>query len=126
MVDIKKIVKELSKMTVLEAAELAKSLEEEWGVSAATPMAAMPTTGGSNSTEEKAEEKTEFDVILTSFGSKKINVIKEVRSITSLGLKESKDLVENAPKPVKQGISKDDANEIKKKLEDAGATVEIK
>jgi large subunit ribosomal protein L7/L12 len=126
MADIEKIAEDLSNLTVLEAAELAKLLEEKWGVSAAAaPMAvAMPAGGGDAS--GAAEEKTEFDVVLASAGASKINVIKEVRSITGLGLKEAKDLVEGAPKPVKEGVSKDEAEQIKAKLEEAGATVEVK
>ena len=124
MADIAKLVEELSKLTVMEAAELAKALEEEWGVSAAAAVAvAGPAAGGA---AEAAEEKDEFDVILVAAGDKKINVIKEVRAITGLGLKEAKDLVEGAPKPVKEGASKDEAEEIKKKLEDAGASSELK
>ena len=127
MANIEKIVDELSNLTVMEAAELSKALEEKWGVSAAAavavaaPGAAAPDAGG-----EAAAEKSEFDVILTAAGDKKINVIKEVRTITGLGLKEAKDLVEAAPKAVKEGASKEEAEEIKKKLEDAGATVELK
>jgi len=125
MADLEKIAEELSNLTVLEAAELSKLLEEKWGVSAAAPVAVAaagaPAAGG-----EAAEEKDEFDVILASAGDKKINVIKEVRAITGLGLKEAKDLVEGAPKPIKEGASKDEAEEIKKKLEEAGATVELK
>jgi len=125
MADLDKLVDELSKLTVIEAAELAKKLEETWGVSAAAPVAvaaaAGPADGGA-----AAAEQTEFDVILASAGDKKINVIKEVRAITGLGLKEAKDLVEGAPKPVKEGVSKDEAAELKKKLEEAGATVELK
>ena len=126
MADIEKIAEDLSNLTVLEAAELAKLLEEKWGVSAAAaPMAvAMPAGGGDAG--GAAEEKTEFDVVLASAGASKINVIKEVRSITGLGLKEAKDLVEGAPKPVKEGVSKDEAEQIKSKLEEAGATVEVK
>ena len=126
MADLAKLVDELSNLTVLEAAELSKMLEEKWGVSAAAPvaMAAMPAGGGEAA--PAAEEKTEFDVILASAGEKKINVIKEVRAITGLGLKEAKDLVEGAPKPVKEGASKDEAEKIKKQLEEAGATVELK
>ena len=124
MANLEKIVDELSALTVMEAAELSKLLEEKWGVSAAAPVAAAagPATDGSNS----VEEKTEFSVILASIGEKKINVIKEVRGITGLGLKEAKDLVESAPAAVKEGASKDEAEEIKKKLEEAGATIEIK
>ena len=126
MADIKKIADDLSNLTVLEAAELATLLEEKWGVSAAAaPMAvAMPTGGGDAGVA--AEEKSEFDVVLASAGGSKINVIKEVRTITGLGLKEAKDLVEGAPKPVKEGVSKDEAEQIKAKLEEAGATVEVK
>jgi large subunit ribosomal protein L7/L12 len=126
MADIEKIVEELSNLTVLEAAELATLLEEKWGVSAAAaPMAvAMPAGGGDAG--GAAEEKTEFDVVLTAAGASKINVIKEVRAITGLGLKEAKDLVEGAPKPVKEGVAKDEAEEIKGKLEEAGASVEVK
>ena len=126
MADIEKIAEDLSNLTVLEAAELAKLLEEKWGVSAAAaPMAvAMPAGGGDAG--GSAEEKSEFDVVLAAAGASKINVIKEVRSITGLGLKEAKDLVEGAPKEVKQGVSKDEAEQIKAKLEEAGATVEVK
>ena len=126
MADIEKIADELSNLTVLEAAELATLLEEKWGVSAAAaPMAvAMPAGGGD--TAAAAEDKSEFDVVLTAVGASKINVIKEVRAITSLGLKEAKDLVESAPKAVKEGVAKDEAEEIKGKLEEAGATVEVK
>tara|TARA_B100001093_G_scaffold122798_1_gene115485 strand:+ start:1858 stop:2238 length:381 start_codon:yes stop_codon:yes gene_type:complete len=126
MADIEKIAEELSNLTVLEAAELATLLEEKWGVSAAAaPMAvAMPAGGGDAG--GAAEEKTEFDVVLTAAGASKINVIKEVRAITGLGLKEAKDLVEGAPKAVKEGVSKEEADEIKGKLEEAGATVEVK
>ena len=124
MSNLQKIVDDLSSLTVLEAAELATMLEEKWGVSAAAPVAMM--AGGAAGGEAAAEEKTEFDVVLTAFGEKKINVIKEVRVITSLGLKEAKDLVEAAPKPVKEGVAKDEADKIKKQLEEAGATVELK
>ncbi|HSR70860.1 MAG TPA: 50S ribosomal protein L7/L12 [Kiloniellales bacterium] len=126
MADLDKLVDELSKLTVLEAAELAKKLEETWGVSAAAPvaMAAMPAGGGEAAAAE--EEKDSFDVVLAEVGDKKINVIKEVRAITGLGLKEAKDLVEGAPKPVKEGAAKDEAEAIKKKLEEAGAKVELK
>ena len=126
MADIEKIAEDLSNLTFLEAAELATLLEEKWGVSAAAaPMAvAMPAGGGDAG--GAAEEKTEFDVVLASAGASKINVIKEVRSITGLGLKEAKDLVEAAPKAVKEGVSKDEAEQIKAKLEEAGATVEVK
>ena len=125
MADIAKIAEDLSNLTVLEAAELATMLEEKWGVSAAAaPMAmAMPTDGD---TSGAGDEKTEFDVVLTAVGSSKINVIKEVRTITGLGLKEAKDLVEGAPKAVKEGASKEEAEQIKSKLEEAGATVEVK
>ena len=125
MADLKALVEELSKLTVLEAAELSKMLEEEWGVSAAAPVA-VAAAGGAAAGAAAAEEKTEFDVILASAGDKKINVIKEVRGITGLGLKEAKELVEGAPKAVKEGAAKDEAEEIKKKLEEAGATVELK
>ncbi len=124
MADLEKIVDELSQLTVMEAAELSKILEEKWGVSAAAPAVAMPAAGGA--VAEAQEEKTEFDVILSEVGDKKINVIKEVRAITGLGLKEAKDLVEGAPKPVKEGVSKDEAEEFKKKLEAAGAKAEVK
>ena len=126
MADLDQLVDQLSKLTVIEAAELAKKLEETWGVSAAAPVAvaAAPADGGAGA--EAAAEKDTFDVILAGIGDKEINVIKEVRAITSLGLKEAKDLVEGAPKPVKEGVSKDEAEEIKKKLEGAGATVELK
>ena len=124
MADLQKIVDELSTLTVLEAADLAKMLEEKWGVSAAAPVAMMAAGGAAPAAA--AEEKTEFNVILTAAGAQKINVIKEVRAITSLGLKEAKDLVEGAPKPVKEGVSKDEAEKIKKQLEAAGATVELK
>jgi large subunit ribosomal protein L7/L12 len=125
MADLQKIAEDLSQLTVLEAAELSKLLEEKWGVSAAAPVAvaAAPAAAGA---EAAAEEKTEFDIILASVGDKKINVIKEVRAITGLGLKEAKDLVESAPKPVKEGVGKDEADDIKKKLEEAGAGVELK
>src|SRR5215468_9478579 len=127
MTDLAKLVDELSSLTVLEAAELSKLLEEKWGVSAAAPVAvAAAGGGGAAPAAEAAAEKTEFDVILTGFGEKKVNVIKEVRAITSLGLKEAKDLVEAAPKPVKEGVNKEEADKIKKQLEEAGATVEIR
>ena len=128
MADLQKIVDDLSALTVLEAAELAKMLEEKWGVSAAAAVAvaAVPGAGGGAAAAPAAEEKTEFDVILTGDGGKKINVIKEVRAITGLGLTEAKTLVESAPKAVKKGISKADAEKIKKQLEEAGATVELK
>ena len=125
MADIAKIAEDLSNLTVLEAAELATMLEEKWGVSAAAaPMAMAMPTGGD--TSGAGDEKTEFDVVLTAAGSSKINVIKEVRTITGLGLKEAKDLVEGAPKSVKEGASKEEAEQIKSKLEEAGATVEVK
>jgi large subunit ribosomal protein L7/L12 len=126
MAELTKLVADLSALTVLEAAELAKMLEEKWGVSAAAPIAVAAAGGGGAPAAEVAEVKTEFDVILTGFGEKKVNVIKEVRAITSLGLKEAKDLVEAAPKPVKEGVNKDEAAAIKKKFEEAGAKVEIK
>ncbi len=127
MADLTKIVDELSSLTVLEAAELSKLLEEKWGVSAAAPVAAAaPAAGGGGAAAAPVEEQTEFTVILTKAGEKKINVIKEVRAITALGLKEAKDLVEGAPKPVKEGVSKDEAAKLKKQLEDQGASVEIK
>ncbi len=127
MADLTKIVDELSSLTVLEAAELSKLLEEKWGVSAAAPVAAAAAGGGGAAVAAApVEEQTEFTVILAKTGDKKINVIKEVRAITSLGLKEAKDLVEAAPKPVKEGVSKDEAAKLKKQLEDQGATVEIK
>jgi large subunit ribosomal protein L7/L12 len=125
MADLNKIVDDLSSLTVLEAAELSKLLEEKWGVSAAAPVAvaAAPGAGGG---ESAAEEKTDFDVVLAEAGSNKIAVIKEVRTITALGLKEAKDLVEGAPKPLKQGVAKAEAEEMKKTLEAAGAKVELK
>jgi large subunit ribosomal protein L7/L12 len=126
MADIKKIAEDLSALTVLEAAELAKLLEEKWGVSAAAPVAVAAAAGGGDAGSSATEEKTDFDVVLASVGASKINVIKEVRAITGLGLKEAKDLVEAAPKAVKEGASKDEAEEIKGKLEAAGATVELK
>jgi large subunit ribosomal protein L7/L12 len=126
MADIEKIAEDLSAMTVLEAAELAKLLEEKWGVSAAAPVAIAAAASGGDAGGAAAEEKTDFDVVLASVGASKINVIKEVRAITGLGLKEAKDLVEAAPKAVKEGASKDEAEEIKGKLEAAGATVELK
>jgi large subunit ribosomal protein L7/L12 len=125
MADLEKLVDELSALTVLEAAELSKMLEEKWGVSAAAPVAVAAAAGGGEAAPAE-EEKTEFDVILASAGDKKINVIKEVRAITGLGLKEAKEMVEGAPKAVKEAVSKDEAAELKKKLEEAGATVEIK
>jgi large subunit ribosomal protein L7/L12 len=127
MAELAKLVADLSALTVLEAAELAKMLEEKWGVSAAAPVAVAAAAGGGGAAAAPVEEaKTEFDVILTGFGEKKVNVIKEVRAITSLGLKEAKDLVEAAPKPVKEGVNKEEADKIKKQLEEAGATVEIR
>jgi len=124
MADLAKIVDDLSKLTVLEAAELSKLLEEKWGVSAAAPVA-VAAAGGGAAAAAPAEEKTEFDVVLTEAGAQKINVIKEVRAITGLGLKEAKDLVEAAPKPVKEGVSKADADKFKAQLEAAGAKVEL-
>ena len=123
MADLAKIVDDLSKLTVLEAAELSKLLEEKWGVSAAAPVAAAAAAGPA---APAAEAQTTFDVILTDAGANKINVIKEVRAVTNLGLKEAKDLVEGAPKTVKEGVNKDEAEAIKKKLEDAGAKVQVK
>lgn len=123
MADIEKIVEDLSVLTVIEAAELSKLLEEKWGVSAAAPVvvaAAGPAAGG-----EEAEVKDTFDVILAGYGEKKINVIKEVRAITKLGLKEAKDLVESAPKPIREGVGKEEAEKLKEQLEGAGATVEL-
>jgi large subunit ribosomal protein L7/L12 len=122
MTNLEKIADQLSSLTVLEASELSKMLEEKWGVSAAAPVAVAAAPAAA----EVAEEQTEFDVVLASFGEKKINVIKEVRAITTLGLKEAKELVESAPKTVKEGIRKEEAEEIKRKLEAAGATVELK
>ena len=126
MADLEKIADELSALTVLEAAELSKLLEEKWGVSAAAPVAVAGAAPAAGSDAGGAEEKDEFDVILAAAGDKKINVIKEVRTITGLGLKEAKDLVEGAPKPLKEGVKKEEAEELKKKLEEAGATVELK
>jgi large subunit ribosomal protein L7/L12 len=125
MADLSKIVDDLSSLTVLEAAELSKMLEEKWGVSAAAPVA-VAAAGGGGAAAAPVEEKTEFDVVLTAAGDKKINVIKEVRAITGLGLKEAKDLVEGAPKTVKEGVAKAEAEDLKKKLEEAGAKVELK
>lgn len=122
MTDLGKMVEELSTLTVLEASELSKLLEDKWGVSAAAPVA---IAGAVPAAAEEVEEQTEFTVMLTSFGEKKINVIKEVRTMTGLGLKEAKDFVEAAPKPVKEGVTKDEAEAFKKQLEEAGATVEI-
>ena len=124
MADLNKIIEELSSLTVVEAAELSKQLEEKWGVTAAAAVAAAPAAGGAGAAP--AEEKSEFTVVLASAGDKKINVIKEIRGVTSLGLKEAKDLVEGAPKEVKSGVNKKDAEEIKAKLEAAGAKVELK
>jgi large subunit ribosomal protein L7/L12 len=126
MADLAKIVDDLSALTVLEAAELSKLLEEKWGVSAAAPVAVAAVAGGAGAAAAAEEEKTEFDVILADAGANKINVIKEVRGITGLGLKEAKDLVEAAPKAVKEAVSKAEAADIKKKLEDAGAKVDVK
>ena len=125
MADLAKIVEDLSALTVLEAAELSKLLEEKWGVSAAAPVAVAAAAGG-GAPAEAAEEKTEFDVVLVDAGAQKINVIKEVRAITGLGLKEAKDLVEGAPKAVKEAVSKDEAEKVKAALEAAGAKVELK
>ena len=122
MANLQQIVEDLSSLTIMEAAELSKMLEEKWGVSAAAPVAVAAAAPAA----APVEEKDEFTVVLASFGDQKINVIKEVRAITGLGLKEAKDLVEGAPKPVKEGVKKDEAEEIKKKLEAAGATVELK
>jgi large subunit ribosomal protein L7/L12 len=126
MADLAKIVEDLSSLTVLEAAELSKLLEEKWGVSAAAPVAVAAAGGAAGAAAPAEEEKTEFDVILVDAGANKINVIKEVRGITGLGLKEAKDLVEGAPKPVKEAVSKAEAADLKKKLEDAGAKVDVK
>jgi large subunit ribosomal protein L7/L12 len=126
MANLQQMVEDLSALTVLEAAELSKMLEERWGVSAAAPVAAVAATGAAAAPAEEAEEKTEFDVILAAAGDKKINVIKEVRAITGLGLKEAKDLVDAAPKPVKEGVAKEEAEQVKEKLAEAGATVEVR
>src|SRR5690349_23725185 len=126
MADIAKLVDQLSELTVLEAADLAKALEEKWGVSAAAAVAVAGPAAGGGAAAPAAEEQTEFDVILTGDGGKKINVIKEVRAITNLGLGEAKALVESAPKAIKEGVSKAEAEEIKKKIEEAGGTVELK
>jgi large subunit ribosomal protein L7/L12 len=126
MADLAKIVDDLSALTVLEASELSKMLEEKWGVSAAAPVAVAAAAGGGAAAAAPAEEKTEFDVVLAAFGDNKINVIKEVRAITGLGLGEAKALVEGAPKTVKEGVNKAEAEDIKKKLEAAGAKVELK
>jgi len=125
MADLAKIVEDLSALTVLEAAELSKMLEEKWGVSAAAPVA-VAAAGGGAAAAPAEEEQTEFNVILVDAGAQKINVIKEVRALTGLGLKEAKDLVDNAPKPVKEGVDKDEANKIKDQLEKAGSKVELK
>jgi large subunit ribosomal protein L7/L12 len=126
MANLQQMVEDLSALSVLEAAELSKMLEEKWGVSAAAPVAVAAAGGAAAVAEEEVEEKTEFDVILAAAGDKKINVIKEVRAITGLGLKEAKDLVEGAPKPVKEGVSKEEAAKLRAQLEGAGATVEVK
>jgi len=126
MADLEKLVDELSALTVMEAAELSKMLEEKWGVSAAAPVAVAAAGGAGGDAGAAEEEKTEFDVILTGFGDNKIGVIKEVRAITGLGLKEAKEAVEGAPKAIKEGVSKDEAETIKKQLEGVGATVEVK
>jgi large subunit ribosomal protein L7/L12 len=126
MANLEKLVDELSALTVIEAAELSKKLEEKWGVSAAAPVAVAAAAPGGGAAPAAAAEKTEFTVVLAAAGEKKINVIKEVRAITGLGLKEAKDLVEGAPKPVKEGVNKDEAAKLKKQLEEAGATVEVK
>lgn len=126
MADLNQIVEQLSSLTVMEAAELSKMLEEKWGVSAAAAAPVMVAAAGAAGQAASAEEKTEFDVILKNAGDKKIEVIKVVREITALGLKEAKDLVEGAPKPIKEGVSKDEAEQIKKKFEEKGATIEIK
>ena len=126
MADLNALVDQLSELTVLEAAELSKLLEEKWGVSAAAAVAVAPAAGGAGAGAPAEEAKTEFDVILTGDGGKKINVIKEVRAITGLGLGEAKALVEGAPKAVKEGVNKDEAEKLKKQIEDAGGTVELK
>ena len=125
MTDLNKIVDELSKLSVMEAAELSKLLQEKWGVSAAAPVAAAAAAGG-GAEEQKSAEKDSFDIILTEVGDKKINIIKEVRAATGLGLKEAKDLVEGAPKAIKEGVAKAEAEEIKKKFEESGAKIELK
>jgi large subunit ribosomal protein L7/L12 len=125
MANLDKLVDDLSALTVIEAAELSKKLEEKWGVSAAAPVAVVAAAGG-GAGAAAAVEQTEFTVVLATIGEKKINVIKEVRAITGLGLKEAKDLVEGAPKPIKEGVTKDEAAKLKKQLEEAGATVEVK
>ena len=126
MADIAKLVDQLSELTVLEAADLAKALEEKWGVSAAAAVAVAGPAAGGGAAAPAAEEQSEFDVILTGDGGKKINVIKEVRAITGLGLGEAKALVEGAPKPIKEGVNKEEAEKIKKQIEEAGGTVELK
>ena len=126
MADINALVDKLSELTVLEAADLAKALEEKWGVSAAAAVAVAGPAAGGGAAAPAAEEKTEFDVILTGDGGKKINVIKEVRAITNLGLGEAKALVEGAPKPIKEGVNKEEAEKIKKQIEEAGGTVELR
>ena len=126
MADLEKLVDALSNLSVLEAAELSKMLEEKWGVSAAAPVAVAAAAGGDGDGGEAAEEKDSFDVVLAAFGDKKINVIKEVRAITSLGLKEAKDVVEGAPNTIKEACTKDEAEDLKKRLEAVGATVELK
>ena len=126
MADLSRLVEELSTLTVLEAAELSKLLEEKWGVSAAAPVAVAAAPAGGGAAAAPVEEQTEFTVILAAAGEKKINVIKEIRTITGLGLKEAKDLVEGAPKTVKEGVNKDEAGKLKKQLEEQGATVEVK
>ena len=125
MTDLNKMVDELSKLSVMEAAELSKLLQEKWGVSAAAPVAAVAAAGG-GAEEQKSAEKDAFDIILTEVGDKKINIIKEVRAATGLGLKEAKDLVEGAPKTIKEGVAKAEAEEIKKKFEESGAKIELK
>ena len=126
MADLQKIADDLSSLTVLEAAELAKILEEKWGVSAAAPVAVAAVAGGAGGDVAAAEEKDEFDVVMTSFGGNKVSVIKAVRTITGLGLKEAKDTVEGAPSTIKEGVAKDEAEDVKKQLEEAGAEVELK
>lgn len=125
MTDLNKMVDELSKLSVMEAAELSKLLQEKWGVSAAAPVAAVAAAGG-GADEQKSAEKDSFDIVLTEVGDKKINIIKEVRAATGLGLKEAKDLVEGAPKTIKEGVAKAEAEEIKKKFEESGAKIELK
>ena len=126
MTDLNKMVDDLSKLTVMEAAELSKLLQEKWGVSAAAPVAVAAAGGAAAGDDQKGAEKDSFDVVLTEVGAQKINIIKEVRAATGLGLKEAKDLVEGAPKPIKEGVAKAEAEEIKKKFEEAGAKVELK